>query len=471
VDDLREPVALGGPELLLSIGRDGGAPLHEQLESSLRGQIRTGRLTPGARVPSSRALAAALGLSRGVVLEAYSQLAAEGYLIASQGAPTRVAEMPAVERPPLPAESLDSRHRIEFDPALPDLAAFPLREWSRSLRRALRTAPFTALGTVDPRGRPELRNELMSYLGRVRAAAPEPEHTIACAGFTAGFAALCRTLTARGVERIAVEDPGWVRHRLVAEAAGLEVVAVAVDDQGLDVSALEETECEVVIVTPAHQFPTGVVLSAERRADLLEWAEERDALIVEDDHDSELRYDRVAVGALQGLAPERVCHIGSASSRLAPAVRMGWVLAPSWLSGALTYEQGLSGGGPPVIEQLALADFLARGELDRHLRRMRLRYRARRAAALAALAQHLPGARITGIAAGLYVPVLLPDGTAEESVLSAAGRLGVGVEGLATHRAGAGGEPGLVLGFAGVSEEAIEEGVRLLGEGLRDAVA
>lgn len=458
--DESKPVGLG-PNLLLGLDRHSAVALHEQLEATLRDHIRTGRLTPGSRVPSSRVLAGELGLSRGVVLEAYSQLVAEGYLIASQGAPTRVAETPAIERPPLPAVSLEPHHRIELDPTLPDLAVFPREAWSRSLRRALRVATFAALGHADPRGRPELRNELMAYLGRVRAAAPEPEHTIVCAGFTAGFAALCRTLSARGVEQIAVEDPGWARHRLISQAAGLEAVPVAVDQHGVDVERLADSGCEVVVVTPAHQFPAGVVLSAERRGELLEWAEEQDALIVEDDYDSELRYDRVAVGALQGLAPERVCQVGSVSQRLAPGLRLGWLLAPSWLSGALTYEHGSTAAAPGVLEQLALADFLARGELDRHLRRMRLRYRERRAALLAALERRVPELTPTGASAGLYLTVLLPDGSDEQAVIRRAGEHGVGLDGLSTHRL-APGPAGLVLGFAALTEHPLEEGVRAI---------
>jgi GntR family transcriptional regulator/MocR family aminotransferase len=226
-----------------------------------------------------------------------------------------------------------------------------------------------------------------------------------------------------------------------------------------------------VVVTPAHQFPTGVVLSPERRGELLEWAEDRDGLIVEDDYDSELRYDRVALGALQGLAPERVCHVGSASKRLAPGVRLGWVLSPSWLTGALTFEKGLADGGSPVLDQLAFADFIARGELERHLRRMRLRYRERRGALVDALGRWVPGVRVVGIAAGLFVLALLPGGVSEEAVVSAAAARGVGVEGLAWHRfAGAGaGSAGLVLGFANLAEAAIGRGVRELGEAVRDA--
>jgi GntR family transcriptional regulator / MocR family aminotransferase len=228
---------------------------------------------------------------------------------------------------------------------------------------------------------------------------------------------VCRTLHGRGVERIAVEDPGFSGHRLTAEHCGLAVEPVAVDERGIDVSELRRSGCEVVVVTPAHQFPTGVVLSSERRAALLEWAEDEDGLIVEDDYDSELRYGRDPVGALQGLSPERVCHLGSLSKRLLPGLRLGWILSPSWLTGALTYEQGIAHRSPAALDQLALADFVARGELDRHLRRVRLVYRERREALLGALADTIPGA-------------------------------------------GA----GLVLGYANMPAASVRDGVRLIGE-------
>lgn len=254
-----------------------------------------------------------------------------------------------------------------------------------------------------------------------------------------------------------------------------------VDEHGVDVAALSSSGCEVVVVTPAHQFPTGVVLAPERRVELLEWAEDRDGLIIGDDYDSELRYDRVAVGALQGLAPERVCHAGSVSKRLAPALSLGWLLSPSWVTGDLTYDKALVDGGSPALEQLALADFIARGALDRHLRRMRLRYRARRRLLVEALGRELPGARVSGVEAGLHVQVLLGDGTDEQRLLSAAAAAGIGVEGLGRHRltglawggslaaAGIAVPAGLVLGFGNASERAIAQGVALLGEAVRAA--
>lgn len=457
----REPV--GGLELLVALEEYPGLTLHEQLERALREHIRTGRLALGARLPSSRALAGALGISRGVVLEAYAQLAAEGYLVSSQGALTRVGFVPTVERPPIPATELDVRHRYRFDPFRPDLAAFPRRAWLRSVRAAVQEASDADLGQGDPRGYAGLRNELTAYLGRSRGAAPEPEHTLVCAGWTQGFAILCRALRARGVERIGYEDPGWAQHRLVAQQAGLEPVPIPVDDRGVDVAALAGSGCEAVVVTAAHQFPTGEALSSERRAALLAWADDEDGLVVEDDYDSELRYDRGAVGALHGLAPERVCLIGSTSKRLAPALRLGWILSPSWLTGALAYEKALADSFAPSLEQRALADFIARGELDRHIRRMRVRYRSRRAAMLAAVDDQLPGATIRGLPAGLFAVLALPHGVDEGAVVTAAQTQGVGVEGLATHR-DRDGPAALVLGYANLPEAAIERGVALLAD-------
>lgn len=450
-----EPVV--GPELLLTLEDRSELTLHEQLERALRDHIRTGRLPGGSRLPSSRALAKELGVSRGVVLEAYAQLGAEGYVVSSQGAPTRVAFVPAAERPPIPAAELEATHRYRLDPFLPDVGAFPRAAWLRSMRTAIREASFGDLGHGDARGTVVLRNVLMTYVARARSAAPEPEHTLVCAGWTQGFAVLCRTLRARGLERIACEDPGWAQHGLVAAHAGLEPVPLQVDADGIDVARLARSGCEAVVVTAAHQFPTGVVLSPERRAALLEWAEDADGLIIEDDYDSELRYDRGTVGALQGLAPERVCMIGSLSARLAPGLRLGWMLSPSWLTGALAYEKALSDAAAPALEQLALADFISRGELDRHLRRMRARYGARRAALLAAL----DAASVSGVEAGLFTLVWLPSDTDENAVVMGAGSLGISVEGLAAHRVREG-PPGLILGYAGMSEPALERAVAML---------
>ncbi len=461
---LSGPVA--GPELLIEIDRSSELPLHEQLERSLRENIRRGGLPGGARLLSTRALAAELGVSRGVVTEAYGQLAAEGYLESRQGAAVRVARAVRAPVPRAPARSLLPTYPYHFHPGLPDLAGFPREAWLRSLRAALRESPLGAVGYGDPRGVPELREVLADYLGRVRGTAADPEHTLLCTGFMQGFSLVCRWLHAQGLERIAVEDPGWQVHRLIAEQAGLQMLPVPVDEEGLCVDALAAAGAKAVLVTPAHQFPTGSVLSRERRAALIEWAEEEEGLIVEDDYDSEFRYDRVAVGALQGLAPERVLYIGSASKRLAPGMRLGWLLLPSWLAWQLISAKAIEDGGSEVVGQLALSDFIARGELDRHVRRMRLRYSRRREALLGALVQWLPEGRPRRDAAGLYELVLLPDGLDEAALLATAARRGVGMEGLAWHRFAHGGPPGVLLGYGNLSEPAIEQGVRLIAQAL-----
>jgi GntR family transcriptional regulator/MocR family aminotransferase len=457
-----------GPELLIELDRSGELPLHEQLERSLRENIRRGRLPAGTRLPSTRGLATELGVSRGVVTEAYGQLSAEGYLETRQGAAVRVARAARAAVPRVPARSLLPSFPYHFHPGLPDLAGFPRDRWLRSLRAALGQSPLDAVGYGDPRGVPALREALADYLGRVRGTAADPENMLVCTGFMQGFSMLCRWLHGQGVEAIAMEDPGWHVHRLIAEQAGVRTIPVAVDEQGLDVQALAATDARAVLVTPAHQFPTGAVLSRERRAALVEWAEDGERLIVEDDYDAEFRYDRVAVGALQGLASERVLYIGSASKRLAPAMRLGWMLLPSWLAWQLISAKAIEDGGSEVIGQLALCDFIERGELDRHVRRMSLRCQARRDALLQALARSLPDGRPRGTPAGLFELVELPDTANEPALLAAAATRGVGMEGLSWHRFAHGGVPGILLGYGNLSEPAIEQGVRLIAQALAE---
>lgn len=449
--------------MLVEIDREGGLPLHDQIERSLREQIRSGRLPAGARLPSTRGLADELGVSRGVVTEAYGQLAAEGYLTTSQGAPVRVARTvrAAASRPP--ARSLLEGFSYHFHPGLPDLAGFPREAWLRSVRAAMRDSPLDSLGYGDPRGVPALREALANHLGRVRGVDADPESIVVCTGFMQGFSLLCRALRNRGIEQLALEDPGWHVHRLIIEQAGMQVIPVPVDAKGLQVEALARTDASAVLVTPAHQFPTGAVLAPERRAALIEWAGD-ERLIVEDDYDSEYRYDRVAVGALQGLAPERIAHIGSASKRLAPGMRLGWMLLPSWLTWELIAAKAIEDGGSEIVGQLALRDFIARGELDRHVRRMRLRYEQRREALLDALHRWLPDTSASGANAGLFELVHLPAEVDESQLLRAAGKRGVGAEGLAMHSFTAHGAGGVLLGYGNLSEPAIHQGIHLLGE-------
>jgi GntR family transcriptional regulator / MocR family aminotransferase len=463
---LRGPVST--PSLLVDLDRDSDVALHEQIERSIREDIRSGRLAADTQLPSTRSLAAELGISRGVASEAYGQLAAEGYLIASQGAPTRVAlsVRAATARPP--SRPLLPTLPQRLDPGLPDLAGFPRDSWLRSLRAAWRQAPIDAIDYPDPRGVPALREALAEYLGRARGAAADPEQLIVCTGFCQALSLLARWLQRHGIERVALEDPGWHAQRLIVEQAGLGVVPIPVEGDGLQVGDLDASGASAVIVTPAHQFPTGRVLSSERRAALIEWAERGERLIVEDDFDAELRYDRTGIGALQGLAPERVVYIGSASKRLAPGMRLGWMLAPSWLGWPLIPAKAVEDRGSEAIGQLALSDFIARGELDRHLRRMRARYRRRREALLGALTRHLPEAEVEEGAAGLYELALLPEDVDEPALLAAAASRGIGLEGLSLHRFRPDGPPGLVLGFGGLPEPAIARSIGAVGEALAE---
>jgi GntR family transcriptional regulator/MocR family aminotransferase len=408
-------------------------------------------------------MASELGISRGVVSWAYGQLAAEGYLITRQGAPVRVSDVirGAAVRPS--ARSLATRFEYDLRPG-PDLASFPRERWQRSLRDAWLKAQVSDLGDLDPRGIPELRDALASYLDRVRGTAADPELLLICSGFAQGFSLVCRWLRSHGVERIAVEEPGWHHHRLIAEQAGLDVTPVGTDAFGLDVGVLGESGAEAVVVTPAHNFPTGAVMSPERRSALLEWAESDDRLIIEDDYDAELRFHGAPVGALQGLSPERVLYVGSASKRLAPGLRLGWMIMPSWLTWPLVSAKSVEDGGAEVPGQMALADFIARGELDRHLRRMRLQYSRRRRTLLELVDELMPAAVIGDDPAGVFELVQLPPEIHEAGLLAAAARRGVGLDGLSWHSSGLRRGAGILVGYGAVTEPALVQAMRLIGE-------
>ena len=454
-------------ELLVELDRSAPVTLSSQLEGQLRAAVRNGRLKPGTPLPSTRALAAQLGVSRGLVVGAYAQLGAEGYLLLRRGASPRVARVAVAPEPPAAARAYQPDHNLR--PDLPDYAAFPRDRWLTSYRAALKTAPDLELAYGDVRGAPALRAALVSYLGRVRGVSATAEHTFVCGGFAQAIGFLCAVLRDEGRETIGVEDPGHAVIREVVARTGLRPVPIPVDEEGLDVAALEVASPDAVLITPAHQFPTGVVLSPRRRARLLEWAELRDAIIAEDDYDAEFRYDRAPVGALQGLAAERVAYLGSASKTLAPALRLGWLVAPSRLVRPLAEQVLYTIITPPRLEQLAFADFLERGELDRHLRRMRLRYRRRRDVLIGSLARELPQVEVRGIAAGLHVLAILPPGVDESRVLEAARVRGLGLYGLSEHAVRPQSEQALLLGYAVSREPAIRVAVRNLAEAVEAA--
>jgi GntR family transcriptional regulator/MocR family aminotransferase len=448
--------------LLVTVARQPGAPpLHAQLEAQVREAIRSGRLAEGDRLPSSRSLAAELEVSRGVVVEAYAQLGAEGYLVARQGAAPRVTAVPAG---PVAAGAPDAPPAFRYDlrPGTPDLALFPRAAWAAAVRRVLRELPDAALGYPDPAGLWRLRTALAAHLGRVRGVAAHPENVVVCGGVAEALALAGRCLRARGARRIAVEDPSHFGTREVLERAGLEPVPIRVDAEGLDAAALAAADPDAVLVAPAHQFPTGVVLSPERRAAIVAWARASGATVIEDDYDAEYRYDRNPVGAVQGLAPDRVIHTSSASKTLAPGLRLGWAVLPGELAAAFADEKRVTSVGVAVLEQAVMADLIERGELDRHLRRTRPVYRRRRDALLGALGEARPGLAVAGAAAGLHVALQLPDGASESAVATAAAARGVAVNRLGEHVIATPRAPALLLGYARESEPALRAAAREL---------
>ena len=443
-------------ELHLGIGQ---RPSRAQLENELRDGVRAGRLRPGSSLPSSRAFAAQLGVSRGVVVEAYAQLAAEGWLAARQGAGTTVADVTAQPQPrlaPVLAETLPDV-RYDLRTGRPDLSAFPRRAWASALVAAVRLAPDAALDYGDPCGTAALRAALVDHLGRTRGVLADPADVVVVAGTAGGLPLLWRALRARGARRVGVEDPGWREQAASVRLAGLEPVPIPVDALGLDVGELAAANVDAVVVTPAHQYPTGVVLAPERRAALVRWARETDGTVVEDDYDAEFRYDREPVGALQSLAPAQVAYVGSASKTLAPALRLGWLVLPPALIEAVAAG---AGRGTAVFEQLALSTLVERGELARHLRRVRHTYRARRDALVDALRGRV---EVSGVAAGLHL--MAP--TEEAASIAARARAhGVALQTLheacTTCRPQ---PPALLLGYARESEPALRHAVSLLALG------
>ncbi|MDX6248161.1 MAG: GntR family transcriptional regulator / MocR family aminotransferase [Kribbellaceae bacterium] len=462
-DAVRTTSAAG--ELLVELRRGDSTPLHQQLESGIRERIRQGLLRSDTVMPSTRALATDLGLSRGVVVEAYQQLVAEGYLVSRTGGYTQVAPAAAgISLPDKVKPTPSGPPRIDFKYSHPDVSQFPRAAWLRSIRKVLNETPHRSFAYLDGRGSEELRSALADYLNRVRGTAAQPQDMLICNGFAQGSRLLLQVLAAAGFRRLAVEDPSDNELREVAAAAGLESVGVPVLESGLDVEALERSGADVVLVTAAHQFPTGAVTSAETRAALVAWAAKRDALIIEDDYDAEYRYDREPIGAMQGLAPERVVYAGTASKTLAPGLRLGWLILPTRLVEPMSTAKVVDDRGSPVLDQLTFADFVARGEFDRHLRRMRPRYRRLRDALVGRLAERLPDLQPIGVSAGLHVMAWLPADLSEEAVTAAALDRGLGIYGLKPYWVEKPGAEGLVFGYGGLTEPAVVEGIDLLAD-------
>ena len=451
----------GRVDLHLTVNRT--LPLRAQLEGELRAGIRSGRLSAGARLPPSRVLAGELGVSRGVIVEAYAQLIAEGYLVARPGDATRIAEgvaqPPPADRAPLPPQPAV---RYELRSGAPDLSLFPRRQWQRAMTAALRELPDATLTYGSRRGLRELRIALSDYLGRARGAVADPDRLFICTSGTHAMAILWQVLRGRGARRVAVEDPAWPAILETARQGGLEPVQIRVDAHGLDVEALEALDVDAVVLSPAHQFPTGVVLAPERRAALIAWARRRGALIVEDDYDAEYRYDREPIAALQGLAPDCVAYVGTASKTLAPAIRLGWIVPPAQLVADAAAAQVIR-ASPDVLTQATFARLLEGGEIDRHLRRTRRIYAARRDVLIDALAKHFPDATIAGAAAGLHLVLWLPEDVDEHAIADEAARRALAIYTL--HRdfaVTAPYPPALLLGYGMIAEPAIPHAIAQL---------
>ncbi|MEU5807129.1 PLP-dependent aminotransferase family protein [Streptomyces sp. NPDC047718] len=459
-------------------GPAGGADLHLELPphgarrtalaQALREAVRNGRLAGGTRLPPYRALAADLGLARNAVADAYAELVAEGWFTARQGSGTRVAEGAATAAAPTaPAAPAPAGPRHDLLQGKPDPAAFPRGAWSTSARRALAQAPTEALGPGDPQGRPELRRALAAYLSRARGVRTGPENIVVCSGFANGL----RLLASLRPRDWAVEEYGLPFHHGILDAAGVRPHPVPVDEDGARTD-LVPARARTLLLTPAHQFPTGARLLPARRAAAVEWARATGGLIVEDDYDGEFRYDRKPVGAVQGLDPGHVVYAGSLSKSLSPAIRLGWLVLPDDLVGQVLTAKGQRESWASALEQLTLADFIECGAYDRHVRRMRQCYRARRDRLAEALSSRVPQAPVTGISAGLHAVVDLPPGT-EAAALAAARAAGLSLDGLSSYHHPAAPTPpreGLVVGYAAPPEAAFGRAVEALVGVVRGAV-
>ncbi|WP_237535414.1 PLP-dependent aminotransferase family protein [Streptomyces sp. SID3343] len=429
------------------------------LERALRDAIRTGRLAPGAVLPSTRGLAGELGFARGTVTAAYEQLVAEGYLTARQGAATRVAEGRR-QAVPQDARALPDPAPTRFDlsPGLPDGSAFPTGAWLRSTRRVLTGAPAGVHGPGEPQGRIELRTALAGYLGRTRGVVCTPDRIVITTGFHQSLALLAEVLGASGVRAVGMEDPGHNHYRDVVRRSGRAVVPLPVDGAGARFARLADPAIGAVVVTPAHQYPTGVPLDPRRRRELCRWAGRTGGLIVEDDYDGEFRYDRQPVGAMQGMAPEHVAYCGSVSKTLGQGVRLAWIVLPRHLVGAVVEAKHRADFATQTIGQLVLADLIERHDYDRHVRAARLSCRRRREFLIDRLAAAGPvrgRGTVQGVAAGLHALLTWPDdGPAERDVLAACAERGITMRGMGelwhspVSGSGAGRRQGLLIGFA-----------------------
>ncbi|WP_435897326.1 PLP-dependent aminotransferase family protein [Streptomyces tsukubensis] len=470
------PLSQGGGfawELLLPAAAAPARRRGRTLQSALRDAVRSGRLAPGTRLPSSRELAADLGVSRGLITEAYEQLTAEGYLRSGRGSGTWVGDAVRPGGSPAPGPVRERPSPVvDFRPGKPDLSLFPRAAWGAAQRTVLGSLPHRALSYPDPRGLPGLRSALAALLTRRRGVVADPDRLVVCSGVTQATTLLGLVLHGHGERSVGVEDPGSPVHGPVFDACGLRMTALPLDGEGLAMEPLRRSGVRTVMTTPSHQFPTGIAYSARRRTELLDWARSVSGLVVEDDYDGDFRYDRAPVGALQGLDPDRVAYTGSVSKSLAPGLRMGWLLVPGQLVDEVVERKRTIDLGNPALDQAVMAHFVERGDYDRQLRRCQRAYRERRDVLVGALAEHFPGTEVRGIAAGLHIIARLPRRYGpEDRFVAAAREAGVALRTLAEHEMSAAGpDPAegvrLVLGYAHLAPSEIVRGVAMLAAGV-----
>jgi GntR family transcriptional regulator/MocR family aminotransferase len=435
----------------------GARGVRDLLLSALRDAVRTGRLAPGTMLPPSRSLATDLGLARNTVAEAYAELVAEGFLASRQGAGTWVVNVSGIGVPATP-RGVRGVPTHNLMPGSPDVAEFPRTEWVAATRRALANAPTEALRMGDPRGRPELRDALAEYLARARGVRTSPESIVICAGVRHAVELLTRVVGGP----IAVEAYGLFIFRDAIAALGVPTVPIGLDEHGAVVGDLDGLDVPAVLLTPAHHNPQGMPLHPSRRTAVVEWAQRTGGYVLDDDYDGEFRYDRQPVGALQSLCPDRVAYLGSASKSLAQTLRLGWTVLPDELVDPVIDAAGGAQFYVDAINQLTMAEFITSGQYDRHIRRMRGRYRRRRDALVDALAGFDVG--ISGLAAGVNVLLTLPEGS-EHEVLRRAGEAGIALQGLSRMRhplADIADRDGIVVGFAAAAEHAFGRAVEAL---------
>lgn len=435
----------------------------DHLATTLRDAVLSGVLSAGTRLPATRALAADLNVSRGVVVEAYQRLADEGLTAARPRTGTVIAH--AAMNPTGSPTTLDARETepaYDLSPGLPDLSLFPSAAWLRAERLALTTGPTRDLAYGDPQGSVVLRTEVAHWLRTVRGVRAGPDDVVIVAGVAQALALLAQTLRARGVGAIGVEDPGSLGARRELNHWGMRTPPIEVDADGM---VVDHIEADVVLATPAHQFPSGVVLAPHRRRDLLAWATDG-RLIIEDDYDAEHRYDRAPVPCLQGAAPDQVAYAGSVSKTLAPAMRIGWLVPPADLRSDIVNARYASDLGSPTIPQLALAELLRSGAYDAHIRKLRSRHRARRNAVVDVFDRELPHYTVGGIAAGLHLVLELPDRVSDADLARSLEAAGVRVQPLSMHRQRPG-TPGLVIGYAANSVDQLRDAATTIARHIR----